>query len=245
MSCGVVNPYMNKRAGPGEAYEPTFHEHVANTFSHGVAIVPSVLITRSLVASAYRDLQYQLMLLLGFFTTLLFSASTLYHFCELMFRPHKRKLRYYLHIMDRAVIYFFIAASSTPWLSLRHSDLVGTNLKWIVWVGACCGTAYQLKFHERYKSMETCLYIVIASVPYVAIFTMNDRTGLPLMLLGGVVYLVGVVFFKMDGIIPFAHAIWHCHVVVGASIHTYAVYATLLGPDKLNPFPAVDFPEQQ
>jgi monocyte-to-macrophage differentiation protein len=243
MSCGVVNPYMNKRAAPGEAYEPTFHEHIANTFSHGIAIVPSFLAARSLLSYAHRDLQFQLMLLYGFFTTLLFLASTLYHLCELIFRPRKRKLRYYLHIMDRAVIYFFIAASSTPWLSLRHSEVVGKNLKWLVWTFAFCGTAYQLKFHERYKSMETCMYIVVASVPYVAIFTMNDRTGLPLMLLGGLVYLVGVIFFKMDGIIPFAHAIWHCHVVVGASIHTYAVYATLLGPDKLNPFPEVEYTE--
>lgn len=102
--------------------------------------------------------------------------------------------------------------------------------------------------------METCLYVLVASLPYVGIVTMNDRSGMPLMIFGGLVYGTGAVFFvscfeydilifsphsvqKMDGRIPFAHAIWHCFVVMGASIHTYAVYTFLLGPDRQNPFP--------
>lgn len=99
---------------------------------------------------------------------------------------------------------------------------------------------------------------MVASLPYVGIVTMNDRTGMPWMIFGGLVYGAGAVFFvsfeafpfstfkffkKLDGRVPFAHAIWHCFVVAGASIHTYAVYSSLLGPDKQNPFPEVTMPE--
>jgi monocyte-to-macrophage differentiation protein len=240
-SCGVVNPYMNKKPPAGENYEPTQHEHIANTLTHGLAILPSIFISNYLIQRSHRELQFHMMIVYGIATFTLFLMSTLYHLAELLFRPNKKTLRYYLHITDRVAIYFFIAASSHPWLSLRHSDYLGKNLKWFVWASAIFGICYQFKFHERFKNLETCLYIVISTLPFVAMMTMNDRTGLPLMLLGLAVYALGVIFFKMDGIIPFAHAIWHIHVVVGASIHTWAIYSVLIGPDRLNPFPDVDF----
>ena len=52
------------------------------------------------------------------------------------------------------------------------------------------------------------------------------------MALGGLIFFSGVFFFKADGIIPFAHAIWHCFVFLGAGIHYYAVYNYLLVPSS-------------
>ncbi|VDP05459.1 unnamed protein product [Heligmosomoides polygyrus] len=166
--------YKNKRAGKGEAYEPTTYEHWANTISHAIGIVPCVVVFWHMVTISHRELQFYLMIIYGLFTTLLFSSSTCYHVCELKFRQRRAQtqLRYYLHICDRAAIYLFIAASYTPWLTLRHCGYPGLNLKWMIWVFALMGILYQYNFHEKYKTLETLLYILIAGGPSVAIFTM-------------------------------------------------------------------------
>ena len=95
------------------------------------------------------------------------------------------RLRNVLHRCDRAVIYIFIAASYFPWLSLTSDTIdnnessilstvlssVGINsflaadLRWSIWFLAAVGILYQQIFHEKYKWLETVIYIVIALIP--------------------------------------------------------------------------------
>ena len=57
-----------------------------------------------------------------------------------------------------------------------------------------------------------------------------DDNGVAELKQGGAIYLIGVVFFKLDGRLPLAHAIWHLHVVIASMIHYSAVAHYLIGP---------------
>lgn len=52
--------------------------------------------------------------------------------------------------------------------------------------------------------------------------------------LGGIIYLIGVVFFKCDGKVCCAHAIWHIFVVLAASIHYFAILKYLFSDQKIH-----------
>ena len=61
----------------------------------------------------------------------------------------------------------------------------------------------------------------------------TESSGVLELQRGGIIYLIGVVFFKLDGRLPLAHAIWHLHVVVASMIHYWAVAEYLIGPNSV------------
>nr|CAG4648950.1 EOG090X0FVK [Polyphemus pediculus] len=108
-------------------------------------------------------------------------------------------------------------------------DTLVADLRWTVWFLAAMGILYQQIFHEKYKWLETVIYVLISLLPSLPFVHRDELPGLWELKVGGVFYVVGLIFFKCDGRIPLAHAIWHVHVAVGASIHYYAVISYLMG----------------
>ncbi|CAF1165057.1 unnamed protein product [Adineta ricciae] len=222
--------FMNAR-GIERAYVPTDYEHAANCLTHGCLIIPACIAAQRLISRAETVEQYWSSFIYGNALILLFSFSTIFH-CS-CFHPTYResRIRHILHRVDRAVIYIFISSSYTPWLLLRPAQSVSSSTTiTVVWAMSFLGITYQLLYHERYKLVEICCYIVVGLFPAIVIIDMADHAGVFEMGLGGLMFLVGVFFFKSDGIIPFAHAIWHCFVFFGASVHYYAVYNYLIVP---------------
>lgn len=247
--CQVIQ-WKNKPALPNQAYQPTTVEQVANIFTHGICILPAMYATWALTQHAASPTQFWAGLIYGIALILLFAVSTAFHTTCLC---TKSKVRDVLHRGDRAMIYIFIASSYFPWLSLsphltsggmmdRSSSLISTlvswiglnslaadDFRWFVWFMAAVGILYQQIFHEKYKWLETVFYVLIGLLPSLPFVHLDEVQGIWELKVGGACYIIGLVFFKADGRIPLAHAIWHLHVAMGAAIHYYAIFAYLIG----------------
>ncbi|KAL9700338.1 hypothetical protein quinque_003779 [Culex quinquefasciatus] len=214
----------NARAAPGCAYIPTEVEHIANVLTHGFWVLPSAYGGVNLFLRSYTSAQLLAAIIYGVALSMLFFVSTFFH-C-VFYCNRNRPLKDVLHRCDRAMIYIFIAGSYYPWLSLGHTThpQIVSVIKWCVWVLAIMGIIYQQMFHERFKSLETFFYLVIGLGPsLVIIFWGHEFTGMAELKIGGLLYIVGIVFFKCDGVFPFAHAIWHLFVVFAAAVHYFAI----------------------
>uniref|UniRef100_A0A8C2IJ68 Monocyte to macrophage differentiation associated 2 n=1 Tax=Cyprinus carpio TaxID=7962 RepID=A0A8C2IJ68_CYPCA len=229
--------FMNNRVPSSKRYQPTEYEHAANCATHGFWIIPSIL--GSSVLYFLSDDQWETISAWMYGTGLsgLFIMSTMFHTVSWK-KSHLRKVEQRFHMCDRMVIYFFIAASYAPWLNLRELGPWAVHMRWLVWIMACIGSAYVFFFHEKNKILDLLCYTAMGAVPAVVLLSMPNREGILELSVGGVFYCLGIVFFKSDVLMPFAHAIWHVFVAVGAGIHYYAIwrylYATGTGQIKIS-----------
>ncbi|KAG7210220.1 hypothetical protein KM043_011771 [Ampulex compressa] len=238
--------WMNPRACTNEAYIPTSIEHVANVATHGIWVIPSVVGSLELIRRSSTWTQLVSAYVYGTSLILVFAVSTFFHgvhYCN-----HNRQLKDALHRCDRAMIYIFIAASYFPWLNVDHfpDDELLFSMRYVVWIMAILGILYQQIFHERYKMLETIFYLVMGIGPSIAIINVYNYYNIVELKMGGYIYVLGLLFFKSDGRIPCAHAIWHLFVAAAAGFHYYAilnhVFPTLdslneFGPSNLPPLP--------
>ncbi|XP_072398518.1 monocyte to macrophage differentiation factor 2 isoform X1 [Diabrotica undecimpunctata] len=226
--------WMNKKAPSKEAYCPTSVEHIANIITHGIWIIPSISAALELISRS-KDADHMLSAIVyGATLIFVFSVSTSFH-CVFFCKKYGQ-LKDVLHRCDRAMIYVFIAGSYFPWLTLEKLPHEGwsSQMRWIVWFLAIAGITYQQIFHEQYKMLETIFYLVMGVGPVFPIICEHTFKGITELSIGGLLYLIGIVFFKSDGRLPFAHAIWHLFVVSAAYAHYYAIL------NYLYPLPTTD-----
>ncbi|XP_072506585.1 monocyte to macrophage differentiation factor 2 [Notamacropus eugenii] len=224
--------FMNHRVPANKRYQPTEYEHAANCATHAFWIIPSILGSSNLYFLSDDDWETISAWIYGLGLCGLFVVSTIFHTISWKKR-HLRMVEHCLHMFDRMVIYFFIAASYAPWLNLRELGPWAAHMRWIVWIMASVGTVYVFFFHERYKLVELLCYVVMGFFPALVILSMPNTDGIWELMTGGVFYCFGMVFFKSDGRIPFAHAIWHLFVAFGAGTHYYAIWRYLYQPNTL------------
>jgi hemolysin III len=115
----------------------------------------------------------------------------------------------------------------TPFAAISLSGAAGTALLIAVWLTATAGVIMKVLFPRRFELFGVGLYLVMGwmIVPLIRPLSESVATvDLWLLLGGGVVYSVGVIFYAFHHI-PFHKAIWHAFVLVAAIMHFIAIAA--------------------
>uniref|UniRef100_A0A671SHG2 Monocyte to macrophage differentiation associated 2 n=1 Tax=Sinocyclocheilus anshuiensis TaxID=1608454 RepID=A0A671SHG2_9TELE len=162
--------FMNNRAPSNKRYQPTEYEHAANCATHALWIIPSIVGGILLYLLSDDHWEEISAWLYGAGLSSLFIISTVFHTISWK-KSHLRSVEHCFHMCDRMVIYFFIAASYTPWLTLRDLGPWAAHMRWVVWVMASGGTAYVFFFHERYTCVK--IYILQFYLSQLQLFSHN------------------------------------------------------------------------
>jgi hemolysin III len=200
----------------------TLGEEIANSVSHGIALLAALVAFPILVSTAlYRG---DLAVTVGvtvFATTmvLLYLASTLFHAL-----PPNRAKRVF-QILDHSAIYLLIAGTYTPFTLGVLRGVWGWTLFGLVWGLAIVGTVFKTLGGVRYTTFSTWVYLAMGWLVLIAIkpvWTLVPKWGLFWLVAGGIAYTAGTVFFMAERIRYF-HFVWHLFVVAGTACHFFAV----------------------
>jgi hemolysin III len=132
-------------------------------------------------------------------------------------------------ILDHCSVYIFVAGTYTPFCLGAFHGTQGWVLFGIIWALATIGVVLYAVYgsHMRIASAVTYFFmgwmIIVAIKPVSAAL---PSLSLLFLVLGGVVYTLGIFFYAMKSMKWF-HSIWHLFVIAGSILHFFAVFFSI------------------
>ncbi|HUW26469.1 MAG TPA: hemolysin III family protein [Gallionella sp.] len=208
-------------AGPSR--EQLRGEEFANSISHGIALVATLVGTPFLIMNAVRQGAAGLVVGVSVFSAtamLLYLSSTLYH----ALAPGKAKRVF--RIIEHSAIFLLIAGTYTPFTLGVLKGAWGWTLLGLIWGLAVVGVALKAFKRISHPIVSTGLYLLMGWLIILAVNPLLAKmptAGLLWLIAGGLSYTVGVVFFALDSRLRYGHLLWHLFVIGGTTCHYFAV----------------------
>lgn len=198
-------------------------EELANFLSHGIGLLLAVAAIPTLVAAAAAHAgaaEITGVSIFGATMVLAYLSSSLYHAL-----PHGKGKRI-MQLVDHGAIFLLIAGTYTPFTLGALRGAWGWSLLTVVWGLALMGLVLKAFVGARYQGLSTALYLAMGWLVLIAIrplYLHVPAWGLFWLVLGGLAYTLGVVFFLLDKKVRYAHTVWHVFVLAGTACHFVAV----------------------
>lgn len=197
---------------------------VTHIVGGGLGVVALVL--GIVFASIYNDAYCVVSVIIyGLSLVILYTMSSIYHFLR------KNRAKKVFRILDHCTIFLLIAGSYTPFclVTLRNSGAWGWTLFGIIWGFAVLGVVGNaINMHNIViKILSQICYIVMGWCILLALGPLMENIelgGFILLLLGGIAYSIGAIFFAFGSKYKWIHSIWHLFVLLGSILHFFAIF---------------------
>jgi len=124
--------------------------------------------------------------------------------------------------LDHIGIYFLIFGTCMPVTLVVLSGALGWTLFGLE-CGCCVfGITFKAIFGPKFEITSVLFYLLmgwIAVIPIKTIYSAISLSGTMWIVLGGLFYTLGIIFFATDKKVPYFHAIWHLFALSGSICH--------------------------
>lgn len=202
-------------------------EEIANMTSHIIGAILGIVATILCVifASIHNNI-YGIIsgAIYGVSMILLYTMSSLYH--GLSAKSMSKKV---FQVIDHCSIFLLIAGSYTPFAlcTLRnHNTAMGWSIFGIIWGLAILGIILNAIDLKKYKKFSMICYlamgwcIIIKGYLLPELLTMK---GFFLLLLGGIVYSIGAIFYGVGKKHKYMHTVFHIFILLGSLLQFFCI----------------------
>ena len=200
----------------------TLGEEIFNSVSHGVGALLAIAGTVVLIVmtALYSDPWGVVSsAVYGGTLIILYTMSTLYHAIT------NEKAKQVMRVMDHVTIFLLIAGTYTPITLVTLRGTLGWVLFGFIWGAAALGIVLNAIDLERFRKISIVCYIIMGWAIIAAIVPLINSLptiSLVFLLIGGVLYSVGVIFYAIKKI-KYFHSIWHLFTIGGSVFHYFAI----------------------
>lgn len=220
----VIAPSMKTK--PQKDY--TLGEEIFNAVTHGVgALLAIAAIPLCVVQAVTHGGGLLLAAALIYSTTMVveYLMSTLYHAIAV---PAAKRV---FKVLDHCGIYLYIAGCYAPYCLVTLINNNGIPLCIFVWVVALAGIAAEAFWVNRPRWISALLYLmqgwaVIVCIP--ALWALLDPVGFWLLVVGGICYTIGAVFYTCTKKKKYMHSVFHLWVLAGSIFQFFSIYLFVL-----------------
>lgn len=150
----------------------------------------------------------------------LYAFSTLYH-------SMRGRAKAIFRRFDHLAIYLLIAGTYTPFTLVTLRGDWGWSLFGAIWGLAVIGMTLEFLPRRGARILPVVIYVLMGWLVLIVLKPLLQAlpwAGFVWLLLGGLFYTFGIIFYALDAKLRHAHGVWHLFVLAGSVSHFVAIY---------------------